>query len=97
VVEVSILKSQKNNVVVEDEVKNLSEKKMVVLVDEEILKNHLEVDEVKEVIEVEVLQELVEIDLTEILAAIEDPLDLEESEEKEDKIKFFLHKKNHQK
>ena len=48
-------------------------------------------------LEVEVLQELVEIDLTEILAAIEDPLDLEESEEKEDKIKFFLHKKNHQK
>ena len=66
---------------------------MVVLVDEEILKNHLEVDEVKEVTEVEALLDPVEIDQIEILVAIEDPLDLEESEEKEDKTKFYSHKK----
>ena len=93
VVEVSISKSQKKNVAVEDEVKNLSGKKMAVLVDEEILKNHLGVEEAKAAIEVEVLQELVEIDLIEILVVIEDPQDLEESGEKEDRTKFTHIKK----
>ncbi len=77
----------------EDEVKNLSVKKMAVLVDEEILKNHLGVEEAKAAIEVEVLQELVEIDLIEILVVIEDPQDLEESGEKEDRTKFTHIKK----
>jgi len=48
---------------------------------------------VKEVTEVEALLDPVEIDQIEILVAIEDPLDLEESEEKEDKTKFYSHKK----
>jgi len=74
----------------EDVVENLSEKKMGGLVDEEILKNHLLEDVVKEVIEAEVLQEPVEIDQIGILVVTEDLLDLEENEEKEDKTKLNL-------
>jgi hypothetical protein len=69
----------------EDEVENLSEKKMVVLVDEEILKNHLVEDEAKVMIKAEDHQGQVEIGQIEILVVIENLQGLEENEEKEDK------------
>jgi hypothetical protein len=76
-------------------VENLLEKKMVVLVDEEILKNHLAENAVKLMIEVEDPLGQMEIDQTEILAVIENLQDLEENEEKENKL-YLIHKKNHQ-
>jgi len=59
-------------------------KMVVVLVDVEVQKNHLEVEEVKTTIRIKVLADEAVIDQTETLTMTESHLALEEKEEKED-------------
>jgi hypothetical protein len=65
---------------------------VVVLVDVEVQKNHLEVEEVKTTIRIEALADEAVIDQTGTLTMTESLLALEEKEEKEDN---FI-KKSHQ-
>jgi len=76
----------------EEEKDHLAIKMVVVLVDVEVQKNHLEAEEVKITTRIKVLADEAVIGQTEALTMTESQLALEEKEEKEDN----LIKKSHQ-